>query len=129
MFTNVVAGNYAGKVYLVNPKGGEIAGRRVFKSVKEIPDPVDLAVITIPANKVLPVIDELKQKAIKNVLLVSSGFAEIGPAGMALEEELVKKAREYGILILGPNTMGMCNPHISLYCTGTHVRPKAGDII
>lgn len=129
MFTNVVAGNYAGKVYLVNPKGGEIVGRRVFKSVKEIPDPVDLAVITIPANKVLPVIDELKQKAIKNALLVSSGFAEIGPAGMALEEELVKKAREYGILILGPNTMGMCNPHISLYCTGTHVRPKAGDII
>lgn len=65
MFTNVVAGHYAGKVYLVNRKGGEIAGRRVFKSVTEIPDPVDLAVITIPANKVLPVIDELKQKQLK----------------------------------------------------------------
>jgi acyl-CoA synthetase (NDP forming) len=129
MFSNVIVGNYAGKVYLVNPKGGEIAGRNVFKSVTEIPDPVDLAVITIPANRVLPIIDELKQKAIKNVLLISSGFAEIGPEGKALEEELIKKAREAGILILGPNTMGICNPHISLYCTGTHVRPKAGDTV
>ncbi|MBP1761722.1 MAG: CoA-binding domain protein [Firmicutes bacterium] len=129
MFTNVVAGNYAGKVYLVNPKGGEIAGREVFKSVIEIPDAVDLAVITIPASRVLPVIDELKQKAIKNVLLISSGFAETGAEGKVLEDELVKKAQEAGILILGPNTMGLCNPHISLYCTGTHVRPKAGDTV
>lgn len=129
MFTNVIAGNYEGKIYLVNPKGGEIAGRHAFKSVIEIPDPVDLAVMTIPAGKVLTVIDELKQKAIKNVLLISSGFGETGAEGKALEEELVKKAREAGILILGPNTMGICNPHISLYCTGTHVHPKAGDTV
>lgn len=129
MFTNVVAGNFQGNVYLVNPKGGEIAGRKVFKSVTEIPDPVDLAVITIPAGRVMPVIDELKQKGIKNVLLISSGFAETGSEGKILEEDLMKKAREAGILILGPNTMGICNPHISLYCTGTHVRPKAGDTI
>jgi acyl-CoA synthetase (NDP forming) len=129
MFSNVVAGNYPGKVYLVNPKGGEIAGRTVFKSVMEIPDPVDLAVITIPAGRVIPVIDELKQMAIKYVLLISSGFAETGPEGKALEEELIKKAHEAGILILGPNTMGICNPHISLYCTGTHVRPKAGSTV
>ena len=53
MFTNVVAGKYQGKIYLVNPQGGEIAGRKVFKSVTEIPDPVDLAVVTVPANRVL----------------------------------------------------------------------------
>lgn len=127
MYSNVIAGKFPGKVYLVNPKGGEIAGRKVFRTVAEIPDPVDLAVITIPASRVLPVIDELKQKAIKNVLLISSGFGETGAEGKALEMELVRKAREAGILILGPNTMGICNPHISLYCTGTHVRPKAGD--
>lgn len=127
MYSNVLAGNFPGKVYLVNPKGREIAGRKVFKSVTEIPDPIDLAVITIPAGRVLPLIDELKQKAIKNVLLISSGFGETGAEGKALETELVRKAREAEILILGPNTMGICNPHISLYCTGTHVRPKAGD--
>jgi acyl-CoA synthetase (NDP forming) len=104
-----------------------LAGRKVFKLVTDIPDPIDLAVITVPAGRVLPLIDELKQKEIKNVLLISSGFGETGAEGKALEAELVRKAREAGILILGPNTMGICNPHISLYCTGTHVRPKAGD--
>jgi acyl-CoA synthetase (NDP forming) len=129
MYSNVLAGNFAGEVYLVNPKGGEIAGRKVFKSVKEISGPIDLAVVTIPASLVLPLIDELKQKAIKNVLLISSGFGETGAEGKVMETELVRKAREAGILILGPNTMGICNPHISLYCTGTHVRPKAGDTV
>ncbi len=129
MYSNVLAGNFAGEVYLVNPKGGEIAGRKVYKSVKEIPGPVDLAVVTIPASFVLPLMDELKQKAIKNVLLISSGFGETGAEGKAMEVELIRKAQELGILILGPNTMGICNPHISLYCTGTHVRPKAGDTV
>lgn len=127
MYSNVLAGNFPGKVYLVNPKGGEIAGRKVFKSITEISDPIDLAVVTIPAARVLPLIDELKQKTIKNVLLISSGFGETGAEGKALEDQLVRKAREAGILILGPNTMGICNPHISLYCTGTHVRPNAGE--
>ena len=129
MFTNVLAGKYQGKIYLVNSKGGEIIGRHVFKSVTEIPDPVDLAVITIPASGVLSLIPELKKKKIKNVLLISSGFAETGAEGKILEDELVRQAREAGILILGPNTMGICNPYISLYCTGTHVRPKAGSTI
>jgi acyl-CoA synthetase (NDP forming) len=129
MFTNVLAGKYQGKIYLVNSKGGEIIGRHVFKSVTEIPDPVDLAVITIPASRVLSLIPELKKKKIKNVLLISSGFAETGAEGKILEDELVRQAREAGILILGPNTMGICNPYISLYCTGTHVRPKAGSTI
>lgn len=129
IFTNVLAGKYKGKIYLVNPKGEEIADRKVFKSVTEIPDPVDLAVVTIPANRVLALIPELKKKKIKNVLLISSGFAETGAEGKVMEDELVEKAREAGILIFGPNTMGICNPYISLYCTGTHVRPKAGSTV
>jgi acyl-CoA synthetase (NDP forming) len=129
IFTNVLAGKYQGKIYLVNPKGEEIADRKVFKSVTEISDPVDLAVVTIPANRVLALIPELKKKKIKNVLLISSGFGEIGAEGKALEYELVEKARAAGILIFGPNTMGICNPYISLYCTGSHVRPKAGSTV
>jgi acyl-CoA synthetase (NDP forming) len=129
IYTNVLAGKYQGKIYLVNPKGEEIADRKVFKSVTEIPDPVDLAVVTIPAKRVLSLIPELKKKKIKNVLLISSGFAETGAEGKVMEDELVEKAREAGILIFGPNTMGICNPYISLYCTGTHVRPKAGSTV
>ena len=129
MYSNVIASNFLGDVYLVNPKGGEIAGRKVYKSVTEIPDQIDLAVITVPASRVLSLIDELVQKKIKSILLISSGFGEAGPEGKELEEQLVNRANKAGILFLGPNTMGICNPHISLYCTGTHVRPKAGDTV
>lgn len=129
MYSSVAAGGFQGKTYLVNPQGGEIAGRKVFKSVTEIPDPIELAVVTIPADKVLSLIPELEEKAIKNVLLISSGFGETGAEGKILEEKLVEKARKAGILILGPNTMGICNPHISFYCTGSHVRPAAGSTV
>jgi acyl-CoA synthetase (NDP forming) len=129
LFTNVAAGQYQGEIYLVNPQGGDIAGKKVFKSVTDVPDPIDLAVVTVPAEKVLSLIPEFEKKAIKNVLLISSGFGEVGVEGKALEYELVEKARAAGILIFGPNTMGICNPYISLYCTGTHVRPKAGSTV
>jgi acyl-CoA synthetase (NDP forming) len=127
MFSGVVSGKYQGEIYLVNSQGGEIVGRKVFKSVTEIPEPVDLAVVTVPADKVLSLIPEFEKKSIKNVLLISSGFGEIGAEGKLLEEELIKKAREAGILIIGPNTMGICNPCISFYCVGSHVRPPAGE--
>jgi len=127
MFSGVCAGKYQGEIYLVNPQGGEIADRKVYKSVTEIPDPVELAVVTVPADKVLSLIPEFEKKSIKNVLLISSGFGEVGTEGKNLEEELIKKAREAGILIIGPNTMGICNPCISFYCVGSHVRPPAGE--
>ncbi|MFZ1981551.1 MAG: acetate--CoA ligase family protein [Smithella sp.] len=129
IFSNVVAGKYQGKIYLVNPQGKDIAGRKVYKSVADIPDAVDLAVVTVPADKVLCLIPEFEKKAIKNVLLISSGFGETGVEGKILEDELVEKARKAGILILGPNTMGVCNPYISFYCTGPHVRPVAGGTV
>ena len=126
LFCNVTAGGFEGPVYLVNPKGGRIAGRPVFKSVAEIPGPVDLAVVTIPAAKVLDLIPQFKEKRIRNMLLITSGFAETGAEGRRLEEELVAAARAAGILILGPNTMGICNPHDNLYCCGSSVRPRPG---
>jgi acyl-CoA synthetase (NDP forming) len=129
MFSGVVAGKYQGEIYLVNPQGGEIADRKVYKSVTDIPDPVDLAVVTVPADKVLSLIPELEKKSIKNVLLISSGFGETGAEGKILEKELVEKARDAGILIIGPNTMGICNPCISFYCVGSHVRPPAGGTV
>jgi len=60
LFTNCVAGGYEGKIYLVNPKGGKIAGREVFKRLADIPDPVDLAIVSIPAERIIPLLEELK---------------------------------------------------------------------
>ena len=126
LFTLTASGGYEGRIYLVNPKGGTIAGRPVYRSVAEIEGKVDLAVVTIPAAGVEDMIGALAEKGIRNMLLVSSGFAETGEAGRQREERLVSAARNAGILIIGPNTMGICNPHIHLYCTGSHVRPLAG---
>ena len=128
LFSILTSSNYKGSIYLVNPKGADIAGRPVYKAVGDIPGPVDLAVVTIPAAKVLGLIPELKAKGIKNMLLITSGFSETGEQGRQLEEEMVREAREAGILILGPNTMGICNPHLSFYCTGSPTFPKPGSI-
>lgn len=128
LFSILVAGHYKGLIYLVNPKGADIAGRPVYKTVMDIPGPVDLAVVTIPAAGVLALIPELRAKDIKNMLLITSGFSETGEQGRQMEEDLAWEARAADILILGPNTMGICNPHLSFYCTGTHTWPKPGSI-
>lgn len=127
LLTNTISGGYDGKVYLVNHKGGTIARRAVYRSIGEIPGSVDLAVVSIPAAHVMGLIPEMAKKGIRNMLLITSGFGETGTAGKSLEQDLVAAAQKAGILILGPNTMGICNPHINLYCTGSLVQPRAGS--
>ncbi len=127
LLTNTLSRQYKGQVYLVNPKGGKIAGRQVFKSVIEIEGDVELAVITVPAHRVLDLIPDLKAKGIKGILLITSGFREVGLEGAVLEAELVKAAADAGILVLGPNTMGICNPHIDFYCCAAHAYPLPGS--
>ncbi len=126
LFTNVIAGGYTGDVYLVNPRVDSMAGLPVYKSVIDIPGPVDLAVVTVPASKVLSLIPECGAKGIKGMILITSGFRETGPEGRKLEDSVIAEARKNGIMILGPNTMGLCNPHEKFYCTGASVRPKPG---
>ncbi len=123
---NTIGGGYEGDVYLVNPKGGQMLGRTAHTSLEEIPDHVDLAVVTIPAKAVPDLIPQLQKKNIRQMVLISSGFSETGPEGKALENRVVSAARKAGILIHGPNTMGIANPHIQLFCTGSSVSPLAG---
>lgn len=127
LLSNTISGGYKGDVYFVNPKSGQIAGRPVYPSVLDIPGNVDLAVVTIPSGLVLDLIPQFQTKKIRYMLLITSGFGETGKEGKQLEKELVKRATDAGILILGPNTMGICNPHIDFFCTGTAVNPLAGS--
>ena len=124
--TNVIAGGYKGDVYFVNSKGGEIFGKPAYKSILDVPGEVDLAVVTIPAAHVMGLFPQLRKKGIRRALLITSGFGETGQEGKALEKDLVEKASENDVIILGPNTMGICNPHINLYCIGSHIRTPAG---
>ena len=128
LLTDLVTGGYEGEIYLVNAKGQDIAGRKVYPSIADIPGKVDLGVVTLPAAQVMGIIPKFKAKGIKYMLLISSGFSEMGEEGREVEGDLVKAAAEAGIVILGPNTMGIINPHRKFYCTGTPVWPKAGSI-
>jgi len=127
LMANTISGGYQGSVYPVNPKGGTIAGRKVFRSVTEIPEEIDLAAVTLPAARVLDLIPEFKRKGIRNMLLITSGFGETGERGKHLEADLVDSARKADVLMLGPNTMGISNPHNNLYCTGSPVMPRPGS--
>jgi acyl-CoA synthetase (NDP forming) len=127
LMINTISGGFKGRLYPVNPKGGTIIGRNVYRSVAEIPDEIDLAVVTIPAEKVLELIPQFREKRIGNMLLITSGFSETGDHGRQLEKDLVKAAQQAGILVLGPNTMGIANPHHNLYCTGSPVMPHPGS--
>lgn len=127
LVTNTKSGGYKGAIHLVNPKGGTIAGQEALASIREVPGPVDLAVITVPAAKVPDVIPELKDKGVKAVILITSGFSETGAQGRQAEHDLVRQVRDAGMIMLGPNTMGLCNPHINFHCTGTIVHPRPGS--
>ncbi len=124
---NLMAHGYKGDVYLINSKGGTQWGRPVYKNISEVPGSVDLAVVTIPAALVRGLIKDLKQKGVKSVLLISSGFSETGEDGKVLENQLLQDARDAGIVFLGPNTMGIQNPHANITLTGVHVAPTPGS--
>ena len=101
---NLIKGGYTGGIYPVNPESEEILGKKVYKSVKDIPGPVDAAILTIPAKFVSPVVDECGQKGVKGLIVITSGFSEVGRRD--LEEEMVEKAHKYGMCVLGPNIVG-----------------------
>ena len=107
---NILKLGYQGDIFPVNPGAGEIEGLRSYPSVATIPEAVELAVIAIPAQFVLDVMRDCQRKAVKGVVVISSGFAEAGREGVERQRELVRLAAEAGIRIIGPNTTGILNP-------------------
>jgi acyl-CoA synthetase (NDP forming) len=127
---NVIAFGYDGAIYPVNPRETELLHTRVYKSVGEIPDgPVDLAVVTVPARAVLDVIKECAAAGVKAVVVVTAGFGELGEEGIRMEAEMARIAHGNGMLLVGPNCMGVVSPHPrSLYCEMPPIKPKPGTI-
>ncbi len=106
---NLKRSGYAGKIHMVNPKGGTIFGRQAYTSVVEIGEPVDAALLMVPESKMLDVFDDLKAAQVGGVVILSSGFAETGDEGAERQRQIAAKAREYGIRIIGPNCLGFAN--------------------
>ena len=116
------------KIYPINPKNPEIQGLKAYKNVMEVGKPIDLAVISIKNTFVVPEMDNLKAAGIKYAIILTAGFKEDSPEGAALEKELIAKAKEYGIRILGPNCFGNMDPHNKVNVTFAKQMPKAGNL-
>ena len=100
---------YAGKIYPVNPKYASISGVACYPAIADIPGPVDLAIVAVPAKFVASLLRELGRCGVKSVIVFSSGFAELGADGRVLEAEVSAVAREFGMRLCGPNCLGLIN--------------------
>jgi acetyl coenzyme A synthetase (ADP forming)-like protein len=115
---NIINGGYQGQLYPINPRADVILGRPCYRSVKDIPGPVDIAIFCIPARLVAQVLEECGEKGIAGAILIPSGFAEVGEA--QLQQEVVEVARRHNIRLMGPNIYGFYyTPHnlCATFCT------------
>jgi len=128
IFANIVFGGYQGRLYPINPTKEEIMGKQVYRSVAELPEVPDLAVIVIPPPGVPKVLQECADKGIKAVVVITAGFAEVDRAGEGLQAEMAEIARHTGLRFIGPNTDGIVNPHHKLYAEMPPIFPYAGPI-
>ena len=130
VLTNLLRGGFTGPVYPVNAEHRSVHGVRAYKTVREIPDDVDLAVVAVPAESISSVLDDCLDKGVKALVVVSSGFSDSGPDGRTSERKLVHAARAHGMRLIGPNALGVANndPAISLNATLAPVLPAAGNV-
>lgn len=127
---NIIQYGFKGKVFPVNPNAEEVNSIKCYPSVMDIPDPVDLAIIIVPRDKVCDAIDECYKKKIKGLLVITAGFKEIGEKGIIYEKQLKEKVEAYKMRMVGPNCMGIINTEedVKLDATFASDMPLAGNI-
>ncbi len=124
---------FKGKIFPVNPSAPEIQGLQAYPSVSAIPDAVDQAVIIVPAPRVEEAVRDCAKKGVKILLVLSSGFGEIGPEGRVAQDRLLAIAREAGMRMIGPNSLGALSPSNGVFCTFSSsfargAAPAAGQV-
>ena len=127
---NLLTHGYQGVVYPVNPNARAIHSVRAWPSVTEIPDEIDLAVVVVPPEHVLGVVDECGAKGVKGLVVITAGFREIGGAGVEREADLVARVEHWGMRLVGPNCMGLLNTadDVSMNATFAPNMPPPGPI-
>ncbi len=120
--------HFPGQLYPVNNKRSEIQGLKAYKTITAIPAPVDLAVITVPANQVPSVIEECGAKGVPMVVIITAGFKEMGEGGKVLEDRVLAIAKGHGTRIIGPNCLGIIIPPKGIDTTYVHQSPRPGNI-
>ncbi|MBD3782181.1 MAG: GNAT family N-acetyltransferase, partial [Micrococcales bacterium] len=109
LLDRLLESGFAGRVVPVNPRSKRLRRLTCYPRVTDVPGPVDLAIVAVPAEAVLDVVDECAEVGVKGLLVVSAGFAEDGPEGAARQAELVRRARGAGMRVIGPNSFGIIN--------------------
>lgn len=125
---NLLNSGYQGTIYPVNPKDKEIEGLTCYPGVAEIPGKVDTAVISVPARLVCDVAEECGKAGVKNLVVITAGFKEIGSEGLELEKKLISICREYGMRMVGPNCVGVMDTHTPMNASFAGAFPKQGEI-
>jgi len=128
ILANVKNDGFPGEIYPVNPKADEILGMKVYPSVLDIPGPVDLAIVVVPARFVASVLKECGDKGVPSVVIITAGFREAGPEGLEREKELIEIAEENDIRIIGPNCLGVIDTETPLNGSFATDMPPAGPI-
>jgi acetyl coenzyme A synthetase (ADP forming)-like protein len=125
---SIIGGGFKGKIYPINPAEEEILGLKVYTTLKEVPDNVDLAIICVSAALVSQVVKECAEAGVKFGIVISSGFSEVSEEGKKLEKEIVEIARKGGMRIIGPNCMGMASAEVNFYALINMLIPRAGNV-
>lgn len=114
VFTNLVSHHFKGQLYPINPRAEEIHGIKAYKSIKDVPEKVDVAIILVSANMTPDVVEDCCECGVRYIVVESAGFAEMGENGALIEEHMKKIADRYGVRLLGPNCSGIINTHCSM---------------
>ncbi|MHB9073753.1 MAG: acetate--CoA ligase family protein [Desulfobaccales bacterium] len=114
ILANLKNGGFPGPLYPINPKAEEILGLKVYKAIADTPTAPELAVVVIPAKIVAPTLEQCAAKGVKAAIVITGGFAEAGPDGERLQDELAQVVRQTGLRVIGPNCQGVNMPHEDL---------------
>lgn len=126
----LLMGHFHGPVYPVNPKAKFVRCLRSYPSMADIPEPVDLAVVAVPRDAVLKVIDECVEAKTRSLVVITAGFAEVSSEGRVLQKQMLQKLRKAGLRMVGPNCLGLLNasPTVSLNASFSPIFPPAGRV-
>ena len=130
IFVNILKGGFTGTLYPVNPRSRSIASVRAYADIRDIPDPVDLAIVILPPHQVEKAIANAISHGVRAVVIVSAGFREVGGEGLAIEQRIVAMCGAAGVRVVGPNCLGVINPKgaVRLNASFSARMPKPGNI-
>lgn len=130
VINNLITFGFEGIIYPVNQRSPYVHSIKSYKSVLDIPEEVDLAIILVPKDFVVSVVDECGKKGVKGIIVISAGFREVGGEGIEREKRLVEKIKAYNMRMIGPNCMGVFNtaPEVRLSATFAPAEPREGNI-